>query len=196
MWHIQGVPRDKYVSDSFDLIEKEFYELRDFVLNDLDLLINLPKGSNYTAALLVATACEVLGRLRYESGKGDEFFKNYLVPENWRPVASTIFDALRNGLAHSFATKVIVQIPGKELNLGISWKEKPHFVYDAKESCVYLNVRNLSYALRHAFEQYETELRTDTNLCELFRKRRRKKMTINVRNDAERQEWERLLSHD
>lgn len=101
------------MSGSFDLIEKEFYKLRDFVLNDLALLVILPKGGNYAAALLVATACEALGLLRYESGKGDEFFKNYLVPERWRPVASTIFDALRNGLAHSFETKVIVQIDGR-----------------------------------------------------------------------------------
>lgn len=184
------------MSDSFDLIEKEFYELRDFFLNDLTLLVNLPKGGNYAATLLVANACEVLGRLRYESGEGDEFFKHYLVPESWKPVASTIFNALRNGLAHSFATKVIVQISGAVLNLGISWKEKPHFVYDAKEGCLYLNVQNLSDALRHAFEQYETELYTDTNLCELFLKRRQRKMTVDVRNSAERQEWERLLSHD
>jgi hypothetical protein len=184
------------VPASFDSIKEDLYELRDFVLNDLSLLLNLPQGGNYTAALLMATACEVLGRLRYENGGGSEFFRNYLVPESWQPVASTVFDALRNGLAHSFATKAVVQIPGAPLDLGVSWKEKPHFVYDAKDGCLYLNVRNLSEALREAFEKYEMELRTDSKLCELFRKRRQRKMIIDVQNAAEREEWKRLLSHN
>jgi hypothetical protein len=182
------------VTVPFDSIKNEFYELRDFILNDLDLLVWLPRGGNYAAALLIATACEAIGQLRYETGGGSKFFKNYLVPNDWRPVASSIFDALRNGLAHSFATKAILQIPEAPLELGISWKDKSHFTYDPNEGCVYINVADLSRALKHALEVYGKELQADPKLCDLFRKRRQRKRIVDVLDPAEREAWKRLLA--
>ena len=179
---------------SFDSIKNDFYELRDFILNDLELLVSLPRGGNYAAALLITTACETIGRLRYKAGDGSEFFKNYLVPNDWKPVAFSIFDALRNGLAHSFATKAIIQIPEAPLELGISWKEKPHFTYDPNEGCVYINIADLSRALKRGFDIYEKELRADPKLSDLFRKRRQRKRALDVRDHTEGEAWKKLLS--
>jgi hypothetical protein len=170
------------VSSCFDSIKEEFYELRDFILVDLRILLGSPAGGNYAAALLITTACEVVGPLRYENNGEREFFKNYLIPETWRPVAASVYDALRNGLAHSFATKTIMQINGSPVEIGVSWKDKPHFKYDATEATVYINVRELSEALERAFEAYENELANQSDLCDLFRKRRQRKRTVDIQD--------------
>jgi tetratricopeptide (TPR) repeat protein len=53
--------------------------------------------------LVVTSACEALGRLRFgtESG-GSRFFGEYLLPVDWRPAANHLYDAVRNGLAHAY----------------------------------------------------------------------------------------------
>jgi len=55
------------VSNCFDGIKEEFYELRNFILGDLRILLDSPVGGNYAAALLITNACEVIGPLRYEN---------------------------------------------------------------------------------------------------------------------------------
>src|SRR5207253_713989 len=100
---------DVRMAIDFENIRKDFEELQGFVLTDLEIITRAPTGGNYAAALLITTACEALGTLLYgtDSG-GTDFFANYLLPPRWRPVAKSIYDALRNGLAHSFSTKAIV----------------------------------------------------------------------------------------
>jgi len=182
------------VSNYFDGIKEEFLELRDFILKDLRILLESPVGGNYAAALLITTACEVVGPPFYENNGEREFFKNYLVPKSWRSVAASIYDALRNGLAHSFTPKTIVQINGSSVEIGISWKEKPHFKYDPTEATVYINVRELSRALERAFDDYEKELENRRDLCDLFRKRREKKRIVDIKDSTERQAWKRLIA--
>ena len=181
------------MSICFNDIKDDFCELRDYILNDLRILLESPVGGNSAAALLITTACEVVGPLRYENSGEREFFKNFLVPDDWRSVAASVYDAMRNGLAHSFATKTIMQINDLPVELGISWKDKPHFKYDHREASLYINIRELSKALEKAFKAYEKELSTRRELCDLFRKRRQKKRTIEVQSQNERQEWKKLL---
>lgn len=177
----------------FDEIENDYHELRDFILNDLSLLLNSSKGGNYATTLIIATACEVLGPLRYQHNGEREFFKNYLTPEKWRPVAFSIYDALRNGLAHSFSPKSLVQINGTTLEVGISWKEKPHFTYDQSSSVIYINVVQLATSLENAFNIYENELRTNSELCNQYKTKRNKKRETNIHNQKEKNEWLKLI---
>ncbi|MGH8629011.1 MAG: hypothetical protein ACREYC_28410, partial [Gammaproteobacteria bacterium] len=96
---------------AFEDIKDEFLELKNFVLFDLKLIIRAKRGGNYAAALLVVTACEATGTLRYgrKHGGGLDLFRDYLVPDKWRSVSKSIYHALRDGLAHSFLTKAIVK---------------------------------------------------------------------------------------
>lgn len=177
----------------FDEIEKDYHELRDFILNDLSLLLNSPKGGNYATTLIIATACEVLGPVRFQNNGEKEFFKNYLIPEKWKPVAFSIYDALRNGLAHSFSPKSLMQINGTTLEVGLSWKEKPHFSYDQASSVIHINVAQLAASLEKAFNIYENELRTNNELCSRYKTKRNKKRVTNIQNQKEKSEWLKLI---
>jgi hypothetical protein len=90
------------VAVEFNEIKDDFLELEGFVLTDLGIITNAPKGGNYAAALLITAACEALGTLRYgRKDAGVDFFENYLVPEQWREVSKSIYHALRDGLAQT-----------------------------------------------------------------------------------------------
>ena len=79
----------------FDDIRADFLELKGFVLSDLEIITSAPGGGNYAAALLITTACEALGTVRYgKKDEGVDFFRDYLLPEKWRPVGKSIYDAL------------------------------------------------------------------------------------------------------
>jgi hypothetical protein len=181
----------------FNEIKDDFLELEGFVLTDLGIITNAPKGGNYAAALLITTACEALGTLRYGTKDGGiKFFESYLLPEQWRVVSHSIYDALRNGLAHSFATKVIVNASDKPTELYISWSKEAHFSYDSNRSLLFLNIQQLSKDLRGAFAQYQSELQQDANLRDRFVVRRRKQRVYHVRNESEKEKWDALKASD
>ena len=183
---------------TFDTIKDDFFELRDFILNDLKIITNAPKGGNYAAALLIATACEALGTLRCgKKDAGEDFFRDYFMPKEWRPVAKSIYHALRDGLAHSFLTKVILQVADKPIELGISWKKEAHFEYDSSRATLFLNVQQLSEDLHQAFERYEAELKEDTKRRDNFVKWRKKQQEYHVhnKNETEKAAWKELLEH-
>lgn len=178
----------------FNQIKDDFLELEGFVLNDLGIITNVPKGGNYAAALLITTACETLGTLRYgKKDGGVDFFENYLLPERWRVVSKSIYEALRNGLAHSFSTKVIVNASDKPIELGISWSKEPHFSYDSSRSVLFLNIQRLSKDLRGAFSRYQSELQQDADLRDRFVGWRKKQRVYQVQNEGEREKWNALV---
>ena len=178
---------------TYDDIKDDFEELRGFFKNDLRILTQSSAGGNYATVLVATTACEVLGPLRFENNGEREFFKNYLLPETWRTVAPSLYDALRNGLAHSYATKTIFRINGANLELGISWSEKPHLQFDHQHSVLYINVRELAQRVNEALAAYEAELKAQPQLCALYAKGRQKKREINVHTSSEREAWKALL---
>lgn len=178
----------------FNEIKDEYLELERFVLTDLGIITNDPKGGNYAAALLITTACEVLGTLRYgKKDGGVDFFENYLLPEQWRVVSKSIYDALRNGLAHSFSTKVIVNASDRPVELGISWSKENHFSYDSRRSVLFLNIQHLSKDLRGAFSRYQSELEQYPDLRDKFVKWRKKQRVYQVQNEGEREKWNALV---
>jgi hypothetical protein len=168
--------------------------LEGFVLTDLGIITNAPKGGNYAAALLITAACEALGTLRYGKRDGGvEFFENYLLPKQWRVVSQSIYHALRDGLAHSFATKVIVHTSDKPIELYISWSEEAHFSYDSNRSFLFLNIQQLSKDLCGAFSQYQSELQQHADLRDTFIKWRKKQRVYDVRNKSEGEKWNALV---
>lgn len=180
---------------TFANIEADFSELRDFVLFDLNLITSSPEGGNYAAALLIVTACEAAGMLRYGNRDGGlAFFREYLMPRKWHPVSKSIYDALRNGLAHSFVTKAILKATSKPIELGISWDKENHFEYDSGRTTLFINVQDFSKSLKEAFYRYEEELKQSAELRYLFVKWRKKQRVHEVKNEKEKNEWKKLLN--
>jgi len=182
------------VGTSFEAIEDKFSELRTFILDDLSLITRPLQGGNYAAALLVVTACEAVGRLRYGRADGGlGFFRVYLVPEKWRPVSGSIYNALRNGLAHSFLTKVILKAADNPIELGISKYKEQHFKYDPGRSILFINIQSFAKDLKEAFHSYEEELKRDKVLRDRFINTIKKQRVIQVRDPKEKEAWRKLI---
>lgn len=187
-------PDDSAMGINYEDIKEDVAELWSFFQNDLSILIRSPVGGNYAAVFLATTACEVLGPLRFISNGDREFFRNYMVPASWREVASSLYDALRNGLAHSYATKTILNVNGGDLELGISWSKMPHLSFNEQKSVLYINARDFAEKVTAALVEYQSELQAQPDLCALYAERRLKKRIINVHTPVEHEAWKALLS--
>lgn len=177
----------------FTEIKDAFSELKDFILNDVKIISESPVGGNYAATLVITTACEVLGPLRFENSGEKNFFKEYLTPDKWKPVSFSIYDALRNGLAHSFSPKAIVNVGNKSIEIGVSWREMPHFELDEAKSILFINVKKLSDNLYLALGKYEKELESSAELCNRFKVKRNKKRSVHVQSQEELKSWSAIL---
>jgi hypothetical protein len=182
------------VATTFESIKDDFSELRNFVLHDIELIRSAPVGGNYAAVLLVVTACEAVGTLRYGKKDGGlDFFRAYLVPEKWRYVSKSIYGALRNGLAHFFLTKAILKVADKPIEIGISWSKENHFEYDSDRATLFINVQEISKDLRTAFHQYEEELKQNAELRDRFIKWRTRQGVFEVTGQSEKEAWNELV---
>jgi hypothetical protein len=149
-----------------------FETLKNYLRNDLSLIISLERGSpNYAAALLIAVASEALSRLlgrKEDSVFVDDLLGKYQVPEVVRRI---LFDAVRNGLAHLYDTKVILLGQSEEhpTLVVISWKTLPHlgvvtedWLQDGtRQQAVCLNVQTMWSDLDVFLDELETRLRKD-----------------------------------
>ncbi len=173
-------------------IRPEVERLRDYVTNDLDLLITQDVGGNYLAAALITCACDAISYLKYgQRSRGDLVFAEIL-PDLWKPVAKTLYDAIRNGIVHIYETKTII-LGSRRLDLGISWRAKPHLHLSATGAHIYVNVRQLSQDLKAAIGQFEADLKADARLRETFYKRMRRERELSP-GASEHQKWQHVLS--
>jgi len=174
------------VAPPFDQIEPRLHRLRAFVLNDLEGVVGREVGGNYAATALVVSAYDALGDLSKKEGW--VLFGERL-PAPWRPVAKSLYEALRNGLVHHYDPKVIV-VDGRRIELCISWRERPHLSLQGAR--VYLNVQQMAVDLRGTFEDYEAVLRHDAALRDRFW-RRAGTGEVHVYSPQEAQAWRELL---
>jgi hypothetical protein len=176
----------------YETIRAEVERLCNYVTHDLDRLIGQDVGGNYLAAALITCACDAISYLKYgQRNRGDLFFTEIL-PDLWKPLAKTLYDAIRNGIVHTYETKTII-LGSKHLDIGISWRVKPHLHLSARGTEVYVNVSQLSQDLKVAVAQFEADLKVDANLRDTFFKSMRSEREINPAN-SERQKWQQVLS--
>lgn len=181
----------------YEDVAGSFSNLRSFLLNDLDLVVTQPIGGNYAAVLLVTSACEAVGRLRYGKRSGGElFFSEYMLPTNWQPVGVYLFNALRNGLAHSYDTKTLVQIGDRAIDVVISRRDKPHLAFEAADSRLFVNAADLTAQLKAALDRYDEELKQSGPLRDRFIKWIKREATVDVVKAVDRRAWRQLLGID
>lgn len=178
----------------FEQIEKEFGRLRSFLKADLDLILQPGIGGNYVSASLITCACDALGWLHYgQKNGGARFFSEKLLPQEWKMVGKTIYDAVRNGLVHSYETKNIV-LNGSKIVIAISRKDRPHLTFSTDKKYLYLNVQQLAQDLGQALCDYENQLRENEETRETFFKYMTKERELFVKNPEEGLIWELLLN--
>jgi hypothetical protein len=181
------LPRD--VALPFESIEKDFRQLRDFVLNDLGRITASEEGGNYAAATIIACAYEAIADLRDGHPQGQLAFRETL-PAAWQVVSPSLYNALRNGLVHGYETQTI-RVAGQDLELFVAWRSGRHLSIDG--TYVVLAVPNLVEGLRSAFAGFEARLRSEQALRERFRERYERGRVHEVRASDEQQGWLALL---
>lgn len=164
-----------------------FDELRRFVMEDLERIVSQDVGGNYAVGALVGCCYEMLGRLRGEDAHS--LFAESL-PDEWKSVASSLFNSLRNGLVHSYAPKVIRVGPG--IQVAISWREVAHLSWVGDR--VVLRAPDLVQGLELAWARSECVLREHRGAREYFAKAIRRERVVPVLGADEKSAWIRLLA--
>jgi hypothetical protein len=177
------------ISIGYAQIQTDLAKLRSFVLGDIDRMLELEPGVNYAAAVVIACGFEALANVRDgRENAGQQPFAETL-PARWRPVASSLFDALRNGIVHGYETQLI-RVGDQTVELAIAWRVTEHLMW--YEGQLVLNVRALAACLRERFDDYDQRLRADGSARDLFFKRRRRQREHQVRGD-EAVAWRSLI---
>lgn len=176
----------------YETIRGEVDRLRNFIIGDLDYLINQDRGGNYLAAALITCACDALSYLKHgDRYKGERFFAEIIPPER-KDLAPVLYEAIRDGIVHSYDTKLIGVGP-RNVIVNISWGAMPHFHLSEDRKKIHINIKNLAADFKNAFERFEAELKSDSHLRETFERSMRKSREISVA-DSERAMWEQSLN--
>ena len=182
----------------YEVIKDKFEQLRNFIINDLTLIIQQETGGNYLAACLIACACEALSRFKYGSPhKGELFFSEMTLPSKWQPVAESLYDALRNGIVHGYDTKFII-VGSQRIEIVVSWRQHPHLTFLPGTTYLYLNIQTMAADLERALTKYKAELKTDPKLRDRFWQTMRD-MSNEWDQPAQGKElgaWKELLMHE
>ena len=151
---------------AFKEIEREFNETFGYVRQDIGEILKKNLRLNYTIALLVCCACEMLTWHRdLRDDQAYEVFTSLLPDtEPYKAVGKTLWEALRNGLAHNFRPDTI-RIEGDEWRFTISSHQSgPHMsVTKGRPHWIRLNIRAFSSRLIPQIDAYEQELRTSAD---------------------------------
>ena len=176
----------------FDIIEPEVGRLRNFIVGDLDYLISQNTGGNYLAAALITCACDALSYLKHgDKNRGERFFAE-VIPLEWKLLAPALYEAIRDGIVHSYDTKVIC-VGSRKVVVNISWGAMPHFHLSADRKTIHINIKNLAADFKDAIKRFEADLKDKPDLRETFEKAMRKSREISVQENA-RATWERYLN--
>ncbi len=176
----------------WEAIEDTFIRLRDFVLTDLGRLVSQRAGGNFAVVALVMTACDALGRLHYGKDNGDRIFERCL-PEEWRPAAPTLYDALRHGLIHGYEAQSVV-VDGRPVFFEVAWAGQRHLTFtDESRQVLCIVAPNLVESLRGAFNSVEAELRSDPVARDEFLVRDGKDREIHLRG-SQVERWRGIVN--
>jgi hypothetical protein len=155
------------VAIDYEAIRPRFEQIREYVIDDLDRVINQTEGGNYIAAALVTCACDAMSNLKFgKENQGHLFFEEVL-PKEWRPVAKTLYEAIRHGLVHTYDTRLVC-VGSREIEVVISWGQKPHLRLSQDGKQIYINIKQLSRDFKSVMKQYESDLLEQVTLRNNF----------------------------
>jgi hypothetical protein len=173
---------------SYADIEKEFEESLGYIHNDIEWLQKNDSKLNYTVALLVGCACEALADAGASTSK-ERILAEVLPAGDWQQLAKPLFDALRNGLAHSFDTKHL-HVGAAEIQIHISWTKKDvvSIVKTQNGLGLLIGIQPIADLIRGKINDFKQVLRTDEAARRRFRAAMRRDRTVSCPIDV----WKRL----
>jgi hypothetical protein len=180
-----------------DLAElpQPFTTLRDYIRHDLGQIVDQARGGNYAAALLIVVACEALGTLVYGGARGrDHVFATELIEKHGlrHEIGTVLADAVRNGLAHLYDTKLI-DLDGKPIEVIVSWHELRHLAVDKPKHQIVLNVRTMWDDLCRALQKFEAQVRADPALRRAIIANAKPNRVVTVAGAANLTAWRKLF---
>jgi hypothetical protein len=177
---------------SFVAIRSEFEESLGYIRGDISWLIKHDSGLNYTLALLIGCGCEMLaGCNDHKSRLGERVFAE-LLPREMQVLATRIYGALRDGLAHGFDTKhLLVDGTEHQIYLSMRGRQAIRIVTNDRGVGLHIGVRSLAEALCIKITEFETLLKNDANARSRFMKARQRPAALNT---AEAAAWRALVA--
>jgi hypothetical protein len=159
------------MAPTYEAIQPDFDRLRNFILSDLDGFVAQETGGNYSVVSLVLSACEAVGKVRYEGGKPEVKVFRDLLPHDWKPVADSLYNALRNGLVHNNEPRPIDLGGGETVTFAFAWRGPRHLQVAAESGRVVVIGRDLVQSLRRVFADFQAELRANPETRDFFAKK-------------------------
>jgi len=174
---------------AFKEIEKGFCETFGYVRQDIAELLKSDRPLHYTVALLVCCACEMLTWYRGLRGNQAHAVFISLLPDTaqYKAVGKTLWEALRNGLAHNFRPDTI-KIGDDEWRFTIfSRRSGPRInVTKGQPHWIHLNIRDLSSKVNLEIDAYEQELRASADARLAFHEKSKRNYVKAVPREAAR----------
>lgn len=155
---------------SYSDIKVEFDQSLGFIRGDIRWLCDHNSGLNYTVALLVGCACEGMADGGAYPSK-ERAFAELLPDDDWKKLAKPLFDAVRNGLVHSFDTK---HIPvGSELyQIVFNWgKADAVWIgkFNGQMGALNIGTIRLGQGVCKMIDEFEARLKSEPAACQRFR---------------------------
>ena len=166
-------------------------ELRRFVVDDLERMLEMPVGGNFAVAGLMAAGCEALACLRGERQDRGWTVLAEILPTPFSEVAESLWKAMRNGLLHNYSPNSL-RIDGTEVNLAFSWREQEHLSWSDDGELVLL-VPALVDGLRDVWARFAAQLEHDSVARSGARKDLEKLGRIDNVRGREKTSWVRIL---
>jgi hypothetical protein len=174
------MPSDVLFSD----IQKEFDQTFGYVRQDIGAILNKDLRLHYTITLLACCACEMLA---WHNDVPEHAIFVALLPDtpDYKRIGKTLWEALRNGLAHNFRPDTI-KIGTNHWRFSISSDSAPLITGTAGDPhWIRINIREFSRLVIARVDAYERELRTSAEARTRF-KERLKRTTKVIPAEAEK----------
>ena len=184
--------RGANVEVTFAKIENEFRETFGYVRQDIAAIRKKNLSLNYTVALLICCACEMLAW--HKNLEADEVFTSLLPDTEPYPViGKTLFEALRNGLAHNFRPDTII-IGSHQWRFSFIPQQGPQVsVRKGEPNWLQLNVQDLEEQVKAKIKAYEEELQQSQSARLKFLEKSKKSMRTKFPGARIAEAWKSLL---
>lgn len=155
---------------SFADIKEEFDETLGYIRQDIKWLLDKDSGLNYTIALLVGCGCEALAACRGDTKrKGEMVFAELLPSGELQILATRLYGALRDGLAHGFDTKhILADGTQHQIYLNSRGPQGIAVVKNSRGIGLRIGIRSLAESLCAKITDFETLLRQDEDARRRF----------------------------
>jgi hypothetical protein len=167
-------------------------ELRRFVLEDLERMVQMPVGGNFAVAGLMAAGCEALACLRGERQDRGWKVLAEILPAPFSEVAEPLWKAMRNGLLHNYWPNTL-RIDGTDVVLSFSWRKRQHLSWSEEGELVLL-VLALVEGLREAWDRFAAQLACDAYARAVARKDLQKLGRVDTIKGDHKAAWLRILA--